>query len=81
MGCMERAQRLCGWAVGTGGEELLHAVMYQEPVGYMVCWPQGEAGSSFYVVERGELSAFKDGVATAIKAYGPGACVRACALA
>lgn len=34
--------------------------------------PQGEEGHAFYIVESGQLAAFKDGGPAPVMAYGPG---------
>lgn len=36
------------------------------------CLAQGEEGNAFYIVESGQLAAYKDGCPTPVMAYGPG---------
>ena len=40
-----------------------------------VCVSQGERGHAFYIVESGQLSAFKDNATLPVLSYGPGVCV------
>jgi hypothetical protein len=37
-----------------------------------VCVLQGERGHAFYIVESGQLSAFKDNATLPVLSYGPG---------